>query len=390
MCPLFLLSISTANAAITRTPVYTPRSLLISVSPEHPFLMEFVESPDHRDSQSGSEEQKLALQPTAANQVGIRLMSPAQQLASVSGAVLDATGGTVSGAEVALKEIDGPESHSAVTGGDGKFAFHELPAGSYIISVKIESFQEYTSMKFILAAHQDLEIPSIILSIAATSSAMVVQPTDVIAAEQMKAEEKQRILGVIPDFYTSYVWNAAALNTHQKFSMSVRYAFDPVTIIGVSLTAGIEQSRNKFSAYGQGAKGYGKRWGARFADGVTYDFFAKAAFPSLLHQDPRYFYQGSGSTWSRIGHAISYAFIARSDRGRLMPNYSTFLGGVCSGALSNLYYPASSRGAGLVFANAAIGLAERAGENLVREFIYKRLTKHMSGNGKPASGSENR
>jgi hypothetical protein len=80
---------------------------------------------------------------------------------------------------------------------------------------------------------------------------------------------------------------------------------------------------------------------------------------------------------------------ARSDHGQLMPNYSTFLGGVCSGALSNLYYPASSRGAGLVFANAAIGLAERAGENLLREFIYKRLTTHMCGNGKPASGSEN-
>jgi hypothetical protein len=289
-----------------------------------------------------------------------------------------------------VKEIDGPESRSIVTGADGKFAFHELPAGSYVISVKAKSFQEFTSAIFILAAHQDLEIPSMILSVAATSDAMVVQPTDIVAAEQMKAEEKQRILGVIPDFYTSYVWNAVPLNTHQKFSMTVRHTFDPVTFIGVSLTAGIEQSRNSFSGYGQGAEGYGKRWGARFADGVTYDIFAKAAFPSLLHQDPRYFYQGSGSTWSRIGHAIGYAFIARSDHGKLMPNYSTFLGGVCSGALSNLYYPASSRGAGLVFANAAIGLVQRAGENLLREFIYRRLTKHIGGNGKPASGSENR
>jgi hypothetical protein len=316
-------------------------------------------------------------------------MSQTQQLGSVSGAVLDATGGAISGAEVALKEIDGPESRSTVTGAEGKYTFHELPTESYVISVKAESFQEYTSGIFILAAHQDLEIPSIILSVAASSAAVVVRPTDIIAAEQMKAEEKQRILGVIPDFYTSYVWNAAPLNTHQKFSMTMHYAFDPVTFMGVSLTAGIEQSRNAFSGYGQGAEGYGKRWGARFTDGVTYDIFGKAVFPSLLHQDPRYFYRGSGSTWSRIGHAIGYAFVARSDHGQLMPNYSTFLGGVCSGALSNLYYPASSRGAGLVFANAAIGLAERAGENLLREFIYKRLTTHMSGNGKPASGSEN-
>ena len=99
------------------------------------------------------------------------------------------------------------------------------------------------------------------MSIAASSATMVVRPTDIVAAEQMKAEEKQRILGVIPDFYTSYVWNAAPLNTHQKFSMTMRYAFDPVTFMGVSLTAGIEQSRNAFSGYGQGAEGYGKTMG---------------------------------------------------------------------------------------------------------------------------------
>lgn len=351
--------------------------------------MENFENPDNKDRQSRSAAQMVTLQPTLTNQIGISLMSQTQQLASVSGAVLDAAGGTIAGAEVALKEIDGPESRCTVTGADGKFTFQQLPAESYVVSAKAESFQEYTSGIFILAAHQDLQIPSIILAVAASTATMVVRPTEIVAAEQLKAEEKQRLLGVIPDFYTSYVWNAAPLNTHQKFSMTMRHAFDPVTFIGVSLTAGIEQSRNAFSGYGQGAEGYGKRWGARFADGVTYDIFGKAVFPSLLHQDPRYFYQGSGSTWSRIGHAIGYAFVARSDHGQPMPNYSTFLGGVCSGALSNLYYPASSRGAGLVFANAAIGLAERAGENLLHEFIYKRLSTHTSGNGKPASGSEN-
>jgi hypothetical protein len=310
-----------------------------------------------------------------------------EESASMSGTVLDVTGGTVAGSEVTLKGIGGPE-RTLVTGADGKFVFHELSAGSYVITVQAKGFQDYTSARFTLAAHQDLQIPSIVLSVAMSSAAVVVRPTDVIAAEQMKAEEKQRILGVIPSFYTSYIWNAAPLNTHQKFSMAARDTFDPVDFIGVSITAGIEQARNIFPGYGQGAEGYGKRWGATFADGVTSDILSRAAFPALFHQDPRYFYQGSGSAWSRIGHAVSYAFVARSDRGRLMPNYSYFLGEVCSGALSNLYYPASDRGAGLVFTNAAIGLAGRAGENLLREFVFKRFTRHVPGNGKPVTGND--
>lgn len=192
-----------------------------------------------------------------------------------------------------------------------------------------------------------------------------------------------------PNFYTSYIWDAAPLNAKQKYSMAMRETFDPVSFIGTSVTAGIEQATNAFSGYGQGAQGYGKRWGERFADGRTSDLLSHAVFPSLFHQDPRYFYQGSGSTRSRILHAVSYAFIARSDSGQMMPNYSYLLGDMCSGALSNAYYPASDRGAGLVFTNAAIGLAGRAGANIVLEFLSKRLTRNAHGNGKPVSTAGN-
>jgi hypothetical protein len=112
--------------------------------------------------------------------------------------------------------------------------------------------------------------------------------------------------------------------------------FDPVAFVGISLTAGIQQARNDFPGYGQGAEGYAKRWGAEFANGRISIILSKAVFPSLFHQDPRYFYQGSGSTWSRAKHAVSDAFVARSDSGHLMPKYSYFLGDICSGALSNL------------------------------------------------------
>ena len=313
----------------------------------------------------------------------------AAEAVSVSGTVLDVSAGAIAGAEVTLTESGGSERRSIVTGADGVFAFTEVPAGSYAVAINAQGFQPYTSATFILTPPQAFQVPRIVLSIAAINTAVDVRPTEVIAAEQVRAEEQQRVFGVIPDFYTSYVWNAAPLNTKQKFALAVRKTFDPVAFIGISLGAGIEQATNFYPGFGQGVEGYGKRWGALFATGRTSDLLNRAVFPSLFHQDPRYFYQGSGSTWSRIGHAVGDAFVARSDSGHLMPNYSYLLGNISAAALSNLYYPDSSRGAGLILTNAAIGFAGRAGQNLVREFVFKHLTKHVPGHGKPAASAEN-
>ena len=304
---------------------------------------------------------------------------------------MDASGGAVSGTEITLTESSGPgegERRSTVAGADGTFAFTDLPAGSYTIAIHAEGFQPYTSATFILTPRQAFRVPGVVLSIAAINTAVDVRPTEVIAAQQVQAEEQQRVFGAIPDFYTSYVWNAAPLDTKQKFSLAVRKTFDPVAFIGISLGAGIEQARNMYPGYGQGVEGYGKRWGALFATGRTSDILNRAVFPSLFHQDPRYFYQGTGSTWSRIGHAVGDAFVARSDSGHLMPNYSYVFGNISSAALSNLYYPDSSRGAGLILTNAAIGIGGRAAQNLMREFVFKRFTKHVPGRGKPATGTE--
>jgi hypothetical protein len=315
--------------------------------------------------------------------------SQAAETANVSGTVVDLSGGAVSSADVTLTESGGSERRSTVTGADGTFAFTELPAGSYAIAINAQGFQPYTSATFILTPRQAFQVPRMVLSIATISTAVDVRPTEVIATQQVRAEEQQRVFGAIPDFYTSYVWNAAPLDTKQKFSLAVRKTFDPVAFIGISLGAGIEQARNMYPGYGQGVEGYGKRWGALFATGRTSDILNRAVFPSLFHQDPRYFYQGAGSPWSRIRHAVGDAFVARSDSGHPMPNYSYLLGNISSAALSNLYYPASSRGAGLILTNAAIGIAGRAGQNLVREFVFKRLTKHVPGHGKPATSTEN-
>ena len=173
------------------------------------------------------------------------------------------------------------------------------------------------------------------------------------------------------------------MTTKQKFSLASHDTFDPVSLIGVGLAAGIEQANNTYAGYGQGAAGYGKRFAAKFGDGRTSDFLSHAVFPSLFHQDPRYFYQGTGSVKSRMVHAASFAIFTRSDSGKPMPNYSYFLGDIGSGALSNLYYPHADRGMGLVFTNAAIGIAGKAGGTIIREFFSKRITTNVPADGKP-------
>jgi hypothetical protein len=273
--------------------------------------------------------------------------------------------------------------HTMVSDANGEFSFIQILPGSYRVIVSAKGFALFTSAEFVVRVKQAYEVPDISLSVATSNIEVTVRPTDLIAAEQIRAEEKQRLIGVIPNFYTSYVYDAAPLTWKQKFSLATRGTFDPVAILGVGFAAGIEQANNSYAGYGQGAAGYSKRFAAKFADGRSSDFLTHAVFPSLLHQDPRYYYQGSGSVKSRFLHAVGSAFVTRSDSGRTVPNYSYLLGDMCAGALSNLYYPAANRGAHLVFTNAAVGLAGRVGGNLLREFLSRRLTTNVSGDGKP-------
>ena len=309
--------------------------------------------------------------------------APAEErLASVAGTVLDLSGATVSGADVDLMHSDGTQSHTMLSDANGEFSFLKILPGSYLVVVRAKGFAPFTSVEFLATDQQVYELPDISLTVATASIEVMVRPTDLIAAEQIKAQEKQRLIGVIPNFYTSYIYDAAPLTSKQKFSLAARGTFDPVAMIGVAFGAGIEQANNSFAGYGQGASGYGNRYAAKFVDGRSSDLLTHAVFPTLLHQDPRYYYQGSGSFKSRLMHAVGSAFVTRSDSGRTEPNYSYFLGDVCSAALSNLYYPEANRGVSLVFNRAAVGLAGRVGGNLLREFLPKRLTTNVPGDRK--------
>jgi hypothetical protein len=199
------------------------------------------------------------------------------------------------------------------------------------------------------------------------------------AQQQIKEQEQQRLFGVLPNFYVSYLPDAAPLNTRQKFELSWKTRLDPVQFVTVGITAGVQQARGDYSGFGDGAEGYAKRYAAAYATIVTRSLITQVAMPSLFKQDPRYFYKGTGSTASRIGYAISRTVVRKGDNGRWQPNYSGILGSLASGAVSNLYYPEEDRrGAQLTLTNTAIGLAGAAVGHLAQEFLFRRLTSHSS------------
>ncbi len=200
--------------------------------------------------------------------------------------------------------------------------------------------------------------------------------TQEMAIQQVHVEETQRVLGVIPNYYAVYVWNAAPISPKQKFSLAWKTFIDPTTPIAVASVAGVEQGLDTFPAWGQDWPGYGQRFGAAYADNFTNNMLTGAVFPTLLHQDPRYFYMGPhrGSKKRRFFYAISTPFICKGDNGRWQPNYSAALGTFSAGAISNAYYPAAQRGAMLTIDNALINLAGGSIGALFQEFLIKKLT----------------
>ncbi len=170
-------------------------------------------------------------------------------------------------------------------------------------------------------------MPEFRLPPAATTTDVQVAVTQTeLATEQLKAQEQQRVLGIFPNFYSSYIWDAAPLSSGQKYQLALRSIADPFAFVGTGIFAAAEQWQNTFPGYGQGAQGYAKRYGAAYADEALSRMIGSAILPSLLHQDPRYFYRGSGSKKSRALYAISAAVICRGDNGKMQPNYSYVAG----------------------------------------------------------------
>jgi hypothetical protein len=298
------------------------------------------------------------------------------KLGKLVGTVVDVNGDPVSDATVILEAPKSDHRRTLVTPENGFFEFNNVePGTSYQINITAKHFADWASPAITLESGQFKIVTGIQLRIATEQTTVDVHYDPVEAAtEQFKSEEKQRVFGVVPNFYVAYDTDAAPLTTKRKFELALKVSVDPVTIAGVFFVAAAKQAGNS-PKYGQGWGPYGERVGAVSADGFSDIMIGGAILPSLLHQDPRYFYQGTGTTGSRIRHAILSSFVAKGDNGKWQPNYSSLGGDLASSALSNLYYPQSNRGAGLVLGNFAIGTAERIGASVAQEFLFGKFTR---------------
>jgi hypothetical protein len=294
---------------------------------------------------------------------------------SISGTVLDVNGGMVLGAQVTLVALDSLVSRTAMSDDQGHFSFPELAPGKFKVTVVATGLEPYASSEIVLYPGEKLILPEVRLSPAATTTNVQVSVTQVeIATEQVKVQEQQRVLGVFPNFYSSYIWDAAPMTAGQKYQLAVHSLVDPFSFVGTGIFAAAEQWQNTFPGYGQGAQGYAKRYGAAYADEGLSRMIGSAILPSLLHQDPRYFYRGTGSKKSRALYAISQAIICRGDNGKMQPNYSYVLGSFAAGGISNLYHPAGDRGVGLTIGNGFLNVGAHAIDDLAREFVFRKLT----------------
>jgi hypothetical protein len=268
-----------------------------------------------------------------------------------------------------------------VSGDDGQFSFSGVAPGPFHLTITSEGFATQLTSGILRAGEVSI-VPQITLTLAAATTEVRVGLTQTEVAEvQLKDEEKQRVFGVIPNFYVSYVPDAAPLTSKQKFKLAWKDAVDPVTFGITAAAAGLEQASDQYGGYGQGAEGYGKRYGAAYADLATSTFIGGAILPSLLKQDPRYFYRGTGTTRARLLYAIANAVICKGDNKRWQANYSSILGNFASAGISNLYYPAKDTGVGLTFENALIDTGAAAAANVLQEFVIRKLTPNAPNHG---------
>jgi hypothetical protein len=189
------------------------------------------------------------------------------------------------------------------------------------------------------------------------------------AEEQIKEEEHQRNIGILPAFNVSYRSDAVSLTAGQKMRLAFRSVIDPVTFGGAFLVAGYHEGMHDDVGFPWGIKGYGERSGAAYLDAFDGGMIGNGILPSILHQDPRYFRLGQGTTTHRLLYAVATSFICKHDNtGKWKPNYSNVTGNIISGAISNYYYPPSGSGIGQTFTNGMIVTAEGGIGSIFQEF----------------------
>jgi len=193
-------------------------------------------------------------------------------------------------------------------------------------------------------------------------------PPAAATAPEASAQRPPRILGIIPAFEQTNRQHGPALTAGGKFRIFARQTFDPFQWISAGAQAGLSQGENHLAGYGQGAAGYGKRYGAAMADLTDHEFTSNFLLPVMLKEDPRYFRLGRGTIPHRIVYSLEQEFWCKTDAGTRQFNFSKVLGAVASKALSNSYYPPADRGAGLTLSRSGLSIASGMAAALGTEF----------------------
>lgn len=298
------------------------------------------------------------------------------QQGTLSGAVVDSSGASVGQVHVKLSLDAGGPLQETQSSERGDFSFSHIAPGKFHISFAAQGFAERT-IAGELHAGELLNLPRTTLVVASLTTEVNVTETQAeIAQEQIKEEETQRFVGLVPNYFVVYTPDPAPLNTKQKLDLTWKTYLDPSSFVINGAIAGIWQARNTYRGFGQGAQGYGKRYGAAFADYGTGLVLGNVVLPAIFKQDPRYFYKGTGSKRSRFLYAVSRSVICRGDNLREQFCFSSVIGNLASNALSNLYYPTDDRtSVGGSFENGALSIGGDALNALFQEFVAKKLMR---------------
>ena len=189
------------------------------------------------------------------------------------------------------------------------------------------------------------------------------------AEEQIKEQEKQRVVGIVPQFNISYRSDAVSMTPGQKMRLALHSTTDPMAFAAAFVVAGYHEARDDKKGFGWGLQGYGKRSGAAYLDAFDGNMIGNGVLPVILHQDPRYFRLGHGTTTHRILYSLATNVICKHDNtGKWEPNYSNVGGNIIGGAISNLYYPSSGSRVSQTFTNGIIVTAEGGIGSIFDEF----------------------
>lgn len=300
----------------------------------------------------------------------------AQDTRSIQGKVTDSSGASILGAVVTVRGADG-NSRTTVTDGEGTFQITSLLPGDYDVKISASGLSDWTSSNVPASLTSESKPLLAVLNVAPTVTTVTVGlPPEELAEEQLKQETRQRVMGVIPNYFVAYEKNAAPLSPKQKLNLSFKTLIDPATFAAVGITAGIQQIRNNYWQFGQGSEGFAKRFGAAYGTAATNLLITSVVADSVFHQDPRYFYSGEGTKKQRAWYAVKSAFRAKADNGKWQPPYAGVLGAVAGAELSDLYYPGSRTQYTLLGRSMMFHFAGLIALNLGEEMFFKKFTSH--------------